>query len=171
MIDFEHAFTRADYRSELVSQSEDQKRVFLQGLEAVCSSDTPHLRELRDWLRSLLEEVEPPARDDREVVERRKVGGGFHQLEKICCGRRIASVRGRITRTLLVSLPEEERQAGESVHWEESTRQCLCLVLSHKFWCGIFSVRWQERELVTSQAVISLALESRSVRLVHQSGV
>jgi hypothetical protein len=74
---------------EMNAASEDQKRAFLAGLNAVCNSSTPTLNELRDWLASTLETevVEPAARRDREVLERRKVGKGTYQLEKIRCGK------------------------------------------------------------------------------------
>ena len=88
MIDFDHAFTRVDYRLELDTQSKDQKLAFLAGLEAVCTADTPKLCELRDWLKSTIEEDEPvPTRRDREVVEVKKIKGVTYQHEKIRCGK------------------------------------------------------------------------------------
>ncbi len=89
MIDLGQAFARVDYRIEIDEASEDQKRVFLAGLTAICSDRTPALNELRDWLQSTLaeEEFEVPTRGDREVVERKKTDGGCYQLEKIRCGK------------------------------------------------------------------------------------
>lgn len=88
-MDFQQAFTRVDYRQELMSQSRDQKLAFLAGLNAVCSNDTPHLNELCSWLQSCIEdELEIPQRGDREVVEQRKVKGVTYQHEKIKCGKK-----------------------------------------------------------------------------------
>ena len=95
MIDFDQAFTRVDYRLELETQPKDQKLAFLAGLEAVCAADTPKLCELRDWLKSTIEEAEPIlTRSDsqsdrgtnREVVEVKKIKGVTYQHEKIRCG-------------------------------------------------------------------------------------
>jgi len=88
MFDFDHAFTRVDYRLELADQPKDQKLAFLAGLAAVCTAKTPKLCELRDWLESTIEEDEPiPTRSDREIVEVKNIKGVTYQHEKIKCGK------------------------------------------------------------------------------------
>ena len=77
MIDIAAACSRIDYRIELLDSTEDQQRAFLAGLEAICREDTPHLNELRDWLRSLLEsEAQIQPQRDR-----------YYQQEGVKCGK------------------------------------------------------------------------------------
>lgn len=95
MIDINQAFTRIDYRLELMESPEDQRRAFLKGLEAVCNDNTPTLNELRTWLKSTLddgsegdaESIAIPTNPKRQVVDSLSREKHFYQLELVSCGK------------------------------------------------------------------------------------
>lgn len=94
MLDLKFALSVVHYRTEIYEQPLPAQRALLAGLKAIAKDDgtTPGLTELRNWLEGIIseaeaEDLEPPKRANREVVERQRIGKATYQLELVRCGK------------------------------------------------------------------------------------